>query len=247
MVNYAPYKLYFDRLGANKDNIVLIHNFINSEDVKLIQDYLFPKENDDNFMGGKDIRLDQVKQENPKVALLLEKYENKVFDEAHKLFTLKYGIPIIRKPNNDTHFVKWTIGMNSKLHCDCEKPDGSPAEAAEFYKYNVSVLMYPNNDYTGGEITFPEYNITIKPQAGDMILFPGNGAYKHTVQQVTSGTRYTMPSWYSFDVNEPALKDNSKQWTYQDSVQLWPDNPEIDPVGDDARQRYLNEQTSMER
>ena len=31
--------------------------------------------------------------------------------------------------------------------------DKNAKEAADFYKYNVSVLMYPNDNYDGGEIT----------------------------------------------------------------------------------------------
>jgi hypothetical protein len=240
MINYQPYQNYFDVLGKNKDNIVIINNFINDEDLLDINNYLDLYKDNDEFMGGKDLREDKVKEENPVVGKLLDKYEEKIYAEAYKLFTEKYGIPIIRKPVNSTHFVKWITGMNSKLHCDCEKPDGTPAMAANFYTYNVSVLMYPNDKYTGGEITFPDYDLVLKPKPGDMIMFPGNNAYKHTVQKVESGFRYTMPSWYSFDVNESKGNEN-KKYSYLDSVQLWegmPDFDKIDPVGIDVRKNY---------
>ena len=240
MINYQPYQNYFDVLGKNKDNIVIINNFINDEDLLDINNYLDLYKDNDEFMGGKDLREDKVKEENPVVGKLLDKYEEKIYAEAYKLFTEKYGIPIIRKPVNSTHFVKWITGMNSKLHCDCEKPDGTPAMAANFYTYNVSVLMYPNDKYTGGEITFPDYDLVLKPKPGDMIMFPGNNAYKHTVQKVESGVRYTMPSWYSFDVNESKGNEN-KKYSYLDSVQLWegmPDFDKIDPVGIDVRKNY---------
>ena len=240
MINYQPYQNYFDVLGKNKNNIVIINNFINDDDLLAINNYLDLYKDNDNFMGGKDLREDKVKEENPAVGKLLDKYEEKIYAEAYKLFTEKYGIPIIRKPVNSTHFVKWITGMNSKLHCDCEKPDGTPALAANFYTYNVSVLMYPNDKYTGGEITFPDYDLVLKPKPGDMIMFPGNNAYKHTVQKVESGVRYTMPSWYSFDVNE-SKGDENKKYSYLDSVQLWeglPDFDKIDPVGIDVRKNY---------
>lgn len=240
MIDYAPYQKYFDRMGKNKDNIVLIHNFISDEDLLVINEYLNSYKDNDEFMGGKDLREDRVKAENPKVGKLLDKYEKNIYDEAYKNFTEKYGIPVVRKAVNSTHFVKWITGMNSKLHCDCEKPDGTPAYTADFYKYNVSVLMYPNDEYTGGEIVFPDYDLTVKPKPGDMIMFPGNGAYKHIVTRVESGTRYTMPSWYSFDVNEKPEKPE-KVWDYRDSVQLWegmPDFDKIDPVGINVRKNY---------
>ena len=219
MVNYEPYKEYFNLLGKDKTNIVLIHNFISSEDLVIINKYLDSKKDDDEFMGGKDLRLGAVRNESPEVAKLIDKYEEKTYALAYSHFTEKYNIPIVRKAENSTHFVKWVPGMNSGLHCDCETPEGGPSLAADFYKYNISILMYPNDSYTGGEITFPDYGIIVKPQAGDIIMFPGNGAYKHTVERVTSGTRYTMPSWYSFKIDGATEPLERKSWTYKDSVQ----------------------------
>jgi len=236
MINYEPYQKFFNVLGHNKENILLIHNFISDEDLKVINEYLNSKADDDEFMGGKDLRIDDVFGENPDVARLVHKYEKKIYDTAVMHFTDRMGIPIVREAVNPTHFVKWITGMNSGLHCDCETHDGKPAEAADFYRYNVSVLAYPNDSYTGGEITFPEYGIVVKPVAGDLIMFPGNGAYKHTVEVVTSGIRYTMPSWYAFDVGNKNIRRTPG--TYLDSVQLWPDNPDIDPVGIKVKDIY---------
>jgi predicted 2-oxoglutarate/Fe(II)-dependent dioxygenase YbiX len=243
-INWSKYQEYFERLGSNKENIVLIHDFIEQDDLIEIQKYLAKYEQDNEFLGGKDIRAEQVKKENTLVYDLLIKYEKKVFAEAEKLFTTKYGIPLKREAVNSTHFVKWIEGMNSRLHCDCEKPDGSPALAADFFKYNVSVLMYPNDSYTGGEITFPDYDLIIKPKPGDMILFPGNGKYKHTVEVVTSGVRYTMPSWYTYDIETSVEKKN---WTYRDSMQLWPEEEGLEPVGLETHERYLDEKSKMEK
>lgn len=240
MIDYSPYQKYFEIIGKDKSNITLINNFINDEDLEVINNYLNSYKDNDEFMGGKDLREDRVKSENPTVGLLLDKYEEKIYRQAYQSFTKKYGIPILRKAVNSTHFVKWITGMNSRLHCDCEKPDGTPAYTADFYKYNISVLMYPNNEYTGGEIVFPDYDLTVKPKPGDMIMFPGNGAYKHIVTRVESGTRYTMPSWYTFDINTKDITPK-RDWDYTDSVQLWegtPDFDKIDPVGINVRKTF---------
>lgn len=237
MINFKPYQEKFDTIGKNKDNVVIINNFIKEEDLVTINNYLNQKIDDDEFLGGKDLRLEVVKLESPEVGELVIQYEEKIYDEVVKAFTEKHGVGIVRKPINPTHFVKWAPGMNSGLHADCETHDGKPAEAANFYKYNVSVLVYPNDNYDGGEITFPDYDIVLKPKAGDLIIFPGNSYYKHTVEIVKSGIRYTMPSWYSFDVD-----DDSEIMTgsYLDSGQLWPDSPNRDLVGDKTKEAYLN-------
>jgi hypothetical protein len=46
---------------------------MSDEDLKLINDFLDAHKNDDEFMGGKDIRADQVHTENPTVYGLLNK------------------------------------------------------------------------------------------------------------------------------------------------------------------------------
>jgi predicted 2-oxoglutarate/Fe(II)-dependent dioxygenase YbiX len=60
----------------------------------------------------------------------------------------------------------------------------------------LSVLIYLNDDYEGGEISFPISNITIKPKAGSVVLFPSNFLYVHTISDIVSGTRYSIPAWF---------------------------------------------------
>lgn len=60
----------------------------------------------------------------------------------------------------------------------------------------LSSVMYLNDDYEGGEIKFPNSNISFKPEAGSVIFFPSNFLYVHEVAPITSGSRYSMPHWY---------------------------------------------------
>lgn len=59
----------------------------------------------------------------------------------------------------------------------------------------ISAVCYLNDDYEGGEIEFPHFNVKIKPQAGMLILFPSNFAYSHIAHPVTKGTKYAMVTW----------------------------------------------------
>lgn len=61
---------------------------------------------------------------------------------------------------------------------------------------SLSVLSYLNDDYEGGEISFPQSNITLKPKAGTIIFFPSNFIYVHTIAKMKSGVRYAIPSWF---------------------------------------------------
>ena len=60
----------------------------------------------------------------------------------------------------------------------------------------LSVLIYLNDDYEGGELEFPQSGIKIKPSAGSIIFFPSNFLYVHTVNPIISGKRYSLPNWY---------------------------------------------------
>jgi predicted 2-oxoglutarate/Fe(II)-dependent dioxygenase YbiX len=57
---------------------------------------------------------------------------------------------------------------------------------------SISVLIYLNDDYEGGEIEFPFFNLKIKPKAGTLMLFPSNYAYSHIAHPVMSGTKYVI-------------------------------------------------------
>jgi len=60
----------------------------------------------------------------------------------------------------------------------------------------VSMSFYLNDDYEGGEIEFNNFKLKIKPKANQMIVFPSNYVYTHTVHPVTYGTRYAVVGWW---------------------------------------------------
>jgi hypothetical protein len=59
----------------------------------------------------------------------------------------------------------------------------------------ISVLIYLNDDYEGGEIEFINFNHKIKPKAGTVMLFPSGYAYRHIAHSVVSGTKYVIVTW----------------------------------------------------
>lgn len=82
----------------------------------------------------------------------------------------------------------WTPGTMAGIHSD--------SNDAEHIIY--STVVYLNDDYSGGEIYFPNQGVEIKPKAGDMILFPSGGhEYFHGVNPITSGKRYTIALWHT--------------------------------------------------
>jgi hypothetical protein len=62
-------------------------------------------------------------------------------------------------------------------------------------KRHISLIYYLNDEYTGGELEFPLLNLTFKPNANQLLLFPSNYIYRHYVNEVYSGTRYSVVNW----------------------------------------------------
>ena len=85
-------------------------------------------------------------------------------------------------------FLRYQEGHFCGEHVDHSLHTEGPARV-------VSAIMYPNDDYEGGEIIFPRQEITLKPEAGSMVMFPSNWTHPHGVLEVTKGTRYAMVTW----------------------------------------------------
>ena len=60
---------------------------------------------------------------------------------------------------------------------------------------HLSVILYLNDDFEGGELYFKNFDLTIKPEAGMLLLFPSNYAYQHEARPITQGTKYAIVTW----------------------------------------------------
>ena len=117
-------------------------------------------------------------------------------------------------PKKSEAIRKWSPGEHQEVHADNELANGRflslqyvTDQNQEFEEsedslpndfVDYSSVFYINDNYTGGELFFPEYDIIIKPKAGNFITWPSNAKYMHGVTNVVDGYRYTIPSmWYS--------------------------------------------------
>ena len=59
-------------------------------------------------------------------------------------------------------------------------------------------FMYLNNN-DGGETTFPDYDIKIKPQAGKVLVFPPMWTFRHAGQKPINQPKYIIGSYLHYD------------------------------------------------
>jgi len=96
------------------------------------------------------------------------------------------------------NIVRYGSGEYFKVHTD----DGEP------YRCTTSLVGYPNDNYTGGELTFPKFNLSYKPKAGDLVIFPSSYVYAHASEPVTDdGIKYSLV--IMSDRNEFAHRNDS--------------------------------------
>lgn len=60
---------------------------------------------------------------------------------------------------------------------------------------DLSLLIYLNEDFAGGGLTFVNFNYHFRPKAGDLLVFPSDNRYEHQAEKVESGLRYCIASW----------------------------------------------------
>jgi predicted 2-oxoglutarate/Fe(II)-dependent dioxygenase YbiX len=83
---------------------------------------------------------------------------------------------------------KYSTGKQMGSHIDSYEDQRSPV---------LSVVLYLNDNYDGGELYFKDQDITIKPSAGSLIAFPSVAPYYHQSNIVTKGIKYMSPGfWY---------------------------------------------------
>lgn len=66
-------------------------------------------------------------------------------------------------------------------------------------KPSISLVFYLNDEYEGGQIEFPNQRISLKPEAGSIVIFPSISPYYHDPKPVTKGIKYMIPVfWYKY-------------------------------------------------
>lgn len=89
------------------------------------------------------------------------------------------------------NFVKYGPGQHFQEHAD---------HGFSYYA-TVSLVSYPNDDYEGGELYFPKLGVTIKPEAGDTVIFPSTYLFSHRAMPVKSGLKYSIVTMLDYNDN----------------------------------------------
>jgi predicted 2-oxoglutarate/Fe(II)-dependent dioxygenase YbiX len=120
-----------------------------------------------------------------------------------------YGITLRLKEKIETHlstselfvesfFVACMSSGDSHIpHADNERREHGRWVPNHTPQRDYTGLAYLNDDFTGGELVFPDLDVVIAPKPGLLVGFPSNHKFEHAVPKVLSGKRYSLPIWFT--------------------------------------------------
>ena len=93
--------------------------------------------------------------------------------------------------------MRYREGGHYERHADSQNWLAETKTWRKVIDRDLSMLIYLNDGYEGGELTFNKFNYIIRPRAAAAVLFPSDHRYLHQAHTVTKGVRYAMVSWAS--------------------------------------------------
>lgn len=177
------------------ENIVIVENFLSEDDLRQYDQYV----NTVEWTRGNFAFDSNIKHLTGDMAKLVKKS----VDRALEIASYKYGFQLCvygAYSNDDDRygsFNRWEPGDSLKLHADSQHTSCSSALVG-YIRHDLppflimySALIYLNDDYEGGELSFKLHDLELKPSRGSLVMFPGSCMYLHEVKEIQKGSRYT--------------------------------------------------------
>lgn len=91
--------------------------------------------------------------------------------------------------------LRYREGGEYRPHSDAESFITEEKRWTRSLDRDLSILLYLNDDFAGGEIVFHNFGMQLKPGRGLLIAFPADHRYVHAAMPVKTGVRYAVVSW----------------------------------------------------
>jgi Rps23 Pro-64 3,4-dihydroxylase Tpa1-like proline 4-hydroxylase len=131
------------------------------------------------------ISFDGIINKNKNIRLPLDKYMHTTAGNVIAQYRQKFSDCGIQQ-DSGYDLLRYEVGQFYTNHTDSfkERPRA------------VSCSFILNDDYEGGDFAFFDRELVHKLKKGSCIMFPSNFMYPHEVMPVTSGTRYSIVTWF---------------------------------------------------
>jgi predicted 2-oxoglutarate/Fe(II)-dependent dioxygenase YbiX len=192
MINYDENMIVHVKGFVEPKEIEVLNSFLDTEPVNRFKDVFYFDAEGDEYKNQRVIEDQDVILKMQDLNSLIKKFieEKYLKDKGLVLNKFHWTRPL--------ELIRWQVGSSLAKHSD------GPSDAAEFPLIKMGTLIYLNDDYEGGELVFNDYDIIIKPEPGDMIIFPNH--YMHEVLEVlpkgSNTRRHTMPTFYVIEIED---------------------------------------------
>lgn len=108
----------------------------------------------------------------------IDRIKNKIFPILINDYNMDFSII------SETEIVRYGVGGIFIPHVDSNKL--KPYRA-------FTVILYLNDDFDGGQTSFPEINYSVEPSVGRVLIFPSH--MLHGGESVTRGEKHIIVAW----------------------------------------------------
>jgi len=192
MIVYDKTKIRLVKNFVAPDEIKILNDYLDSMELKNFKDVFYLDAEGDEYNGQREISDKDVE-------IRMKELDSKIRSFLENVYAKENGFSIINYTwTRPLELIRWKENSSLAKHSD-----GS-SDPAEFPLMKIGTLIYLNDQYEGGELVFNDYDIIIKPEPGDMIIFPNH--YMHEVLKVlpkgSNTRRHTMPTFYVIETEE---------------------------------------------
>lgn len=80
-------------------------------------------------------------------------------------------------------------------HADADAWDAQAKRWRKVVDRDLSLLLYLDQQFSGGALYFPRFDYRLQPEAGMLVMFPSDARYAHCAEPVIQGQRHVIVSW----------------------------------------------------
>lgn len=224
---------FYGAKGMNlRDGILIRQNAIGADDLQFLRSFVRRAEMTDSLVSNfaedapedsvewvvnKDVRDTQEVELPEEVRTRLRRIDDSNISQFIEPY---YGVEVCeREPSQILHY---GTGGHYIPHVDAEtlyRDDDERDFWEKTLERDLSIVYFLNDDFLGGELVFPDLDLTIAAESGTLVCFPSDHNYIHSVKSVVSGKRFTIVTWLRVagiptldEINRDALDAYKRSW-----------------------------------
>ena len=90
---------------------------------------------------------------------------------------------------------RYRPGGHYEAHVDADAKNSATGCWYRQHPRDFSLVIYLNDAFSGGNLVFDNFGVSIRPGLGDVVCFPSDFRYIHAAKPVSEGERFCMVTW----------------------------------------------------